>query len=166
MNLIPVTLKPSPSQRTSVQPKKKKNLTVSPKFYFILVTYFCMSLRRAYFWSGFEPGSTVTTLISRKKFLEAGHRVSSPFLEKNNWMENPVFRKLIGKNQFKHSLSSAESKYSLRRSFGLTVCSYPEQEQFSSHSYNSLFQGSFNIILPFVLNFLSRLFPSGFLISC
>ena len=39
----------------------KRNLfTASPKIYFVLVMCFCLSLRRAYFWSGFEPGSKVT----------------------------------------------------------------------------------------------------------
>ena len=60
MNLIPVTLKPTPLQSTSLQHTKEILFLVSRKFYFILVTYFRLSLRRAYFLSGFEPGSTVT----------------------------------------------------------------------------------------------------------
>jgi len=52
---------------------KKISFAGIPKFYFILLTYFCLSLRQAYIWSGFEPGLTIT--VGQAKDLSVPSRI-------------------------------------------------------------------------------------------
>ena len=72
---LPTTLQSAPSLCTNILYQLGILIARSPKFILNFPNVICLSLRRAFLWSGFEPGSLVT-LNSRKKV--------SPFTKKKS----------------------------------------------------------------------------------